>query len=463
MSAVPTYPRGIRAGRSEARNFVLTHPVVDQTIHRMPPGAVDIAVYLLVFAGVCAATRRRPAYGIAALIAFVPFAFYRDVAGTTITFPKIALLAVLGGLALRRTGVRALGAPSTRMLLLCAGGVLAATALSLAHAAFRGPALRETFKAAEYAVLFSTVVVAARTDYDERIVRFAFSATVIAVSALALAQEVTGAPSGLWFMEHPIPRIAGPLEGPNQLSGYLGIALCAVTAFLARRDAPLERTALALGSTALVLTFSRAGVAAGFASLGLVAALSPRRNVRAIVATAAGGALTGLSILGAWSFAAAHSVAHLLPFYERFSSTGEAADPGSVGTRSQLWHAALALWRAHPVFGVGAGNFELELASAGYAGVRTHANSLYLQSLVEGGLPLFAATIALVVASIARFWRGPFNEPLVVAALAASAGFALHQMFDLLVFFPKIGELWWIVLALGAARCAATERSKAAA
>jgi O-antigen ligase len=135
------------------------------------------------------------------------------------------------------------------------------------------------------------------------------------------------------------------------------------------------------------------------------------------------------------------------------------AQPGSVGNRSQLWHAAIILWRAHPIFGIGAGNFEFELARAGYPGLRTHANSLYLQSLAEGGVISFTATLALVVVSIASFVRAP-REPLIVAALAASIGFAIHQFFDLLVFFPKVGELWWILLALAAARADAARHTR---
>jgi hypothetical protein len=47
-----------------------------------------------------------------------------------------------------------------------------------------------------------------------------------------------------------------------------------------------------------------------------------------------------------------------------------------------------------------------------------------------------------------------------VAALAASIGFAIHQVFDLLVFFPKVGELWWILIALAAARTDAARHAR---
>lgn len=424
------------------------HPVIDQTIHRTPLDAVSIVAYATAFVAVAVVAYRRPAYGVAGLIAFVPFALYRDIGPTAITLFKVALVAMAGALLARRSDFRELKRPGTRLFLVCGTLVVAATALSIWHATYRGPAVRETLKSIEYVLLFATVAVAAATDVDQRPIRIAFAGIVAVVSILAIAQEVTGAPSGIWIGNHPIPvpRIAGPLEGPNQLAGYLGIALAVVTAFAIR--GPLVRgelAALALGSAALVLTISRAGIFAsllGVAVVFLTAGVRTRRRgaAGAIVA----GCAFGVAVLALWGLTGG-PLGHLF-------TVAEAENPGTVGNRSEIWNAAVTLWRAHPFFGVGAGNFESELGFAGYPKLHTHANSLYLQSLVEGGIPLLAATLALVGASIARFARGPFSEPLIAAAFGASIGFGVHQIVDLLVFYPKVGELWWIVLALGAVR-----------
>ena len=118
------------------------------------------------------------------------------------------------------------------------------------------------------------------------------------------------------------------------------------------------------------------------------------------------------------------------------------------------------MWLARPLLGVGAGNFEFALPAYGVFGVRTHANSWYLQSLAEGGLLLFGATLALLVAVIASLTgsrplqRLRFSSPWVVAALAATLALALHQIVDYLVFYPKVGSAWWLLLGVAAATLA---------
>ena len=435
---------------------MILHPVVDQVAARHPLDAVSAAGFFIGMAAAAALSARRPALGIAALIVAGPFAFYRDLGATTVTLPKVVLIGVALGLMLRRPSLGALAARSVRPLLFGAIAILAATALSvLAPAMYLEPTLRETLKAAEYLVLFAVVVIAWNCDPDENPIRLAFAGVLALVSWLAIAQEALGAPSGIWYHGFAIPRIAGPLEGPNQLSGYVGIALPVVVAFaLAREATKFELIAVASGALAIVLTISRAGTFAAIVAFGLVVICSGPRYRRAVLTACAVGAAAGCALLGLWGLLGTHSLGSAEAFFGRFWNFSEVEDPGAVGKRSQLWRAAVDLWKAHPVLGIGAGNFEFEIGEAGFYGIRTHANSLFLQALVEGGLPLFAATLYTTIASILTFDRRAAREPLALGALGASAGFALHQVVDLLVFFPKVGGLWWIVLGLGAASLA---------
>ncbi len=114
------------------------HPVVDQTIHKHALDWLAIVIYACTFAIVAYATRQRPSLGVAGAILVDPFALYRDVADTTVTLSKIALLGVWAGLALRRDALDAalglLRDQRARPLLVCATLVVFATALSVGHA-----------------------------------------------------------------------------------------------------------------------------------------------------------------------------------------------------------------------------------------------------------------------------------------------------------------------------------------
>ncbi len=431
------------------------HPVVDQSVRHVPLDPITAIFYAIVLVGIVVLSNRRPVWGICALIVLQPFAFYRDIAGTTITLPKIALLGALIGYSFCPAAFRVLRESSAQRLLLAGALVAAATLLSVAHATFHQPAFRETLKALEYLLLFAFVYVGYRLDPDRKLITRAVAITAIVVSALALSEELFGAPSGMWFNGHPIPRIAGPLEGPNQLAGYFDIALPLLTAFLIEQKSRLLVVALFAAAFADVLTLSRGGLIGAAFAIAIMAVIY-RRSFQQAVLPIFTGVFAGVLVAGFWA-----SVAHSIDVF-RLNSNAAALYAGGVGTRSELWRAAFALWRQHPIFGIGAGNFELELSRVGLHGIRTHANSLYLQSLVEGGIPLLAATLFLVWTSIAMFARDRLRSPLIAAALAASIALAVHQVADFLTFFPKVGGFWWIVLALAAAELTRLRRDTAA-
>jgi hypothetical protein len=70
---------------------------------------------------------------------------------------------------------------------------------------------------------------------------------------------------------------------------------------------------------------------------------------------------------------------------------------------------------------------------------------------------LLAATVGLVAAILAAFdgkgllARLRAGSPWVLAGLAATVALALHQVVDLLVFYPKVGGAWWLLVGIAAA------------
>jgi O-antigen ligase len=202
--------------------------------------------------------------------------------------------------------------------------------------------------------------------------------------------------------------------------------------------------ALALAACAGVLTLSRAGLF-GLTIVVVVVGLAFGRTAWRALRPAYAGAIAGAAVVCGWAVYA-HTANVLRVSFE------ESAYAGGVGDRHALWQAALRMWRARPILGVGAGNYELELPEYGAPGIRTHANSWFLQSLAEGGLALFAATIALLVTILWSFGRRlRSGSPWIVAAFAASLALTLHQIADYLVFYPKVGGAWWLLLGVAAA------------
>ncbi len=394
-------------------------------------------------------TTKRAAYGVAALILVQPFALAHDVLQTTVTLPKVVLLGVLLGLAVRPGWRAALSERPVRMVLLALTVVVCVDAATAFVALHRGATLRETLKWLEYLLLFAAVCTAYRRDPDDGLfVRF-WTIAVVAVAAASLLQEVIGAPSGLALNGEIVPRIAGPLEGPNQLAGYLEISLAALCAWCGRDL--LIGFAIPLSCCALALTFSRGGIVGAAIAVAIVLAVSPRVRTM-LVRPLALGAVLGAAAAGAWE---AITHAGLMPPPPSSSVTYT----GGVGDRRELWLAAIELWRLHPWLGVGAGNYELDLPDVGLSGIRTHANSWYLQSLAEGGVVLLVATLALIgtiVATLVRRLREA--SPWQVAALAATVAFAVHQVVDDIVLYPKVGATWWILVALGVSAVSSKQR-----
>lgn len=424
--------------------------VTDQIVRANPLDPLAAIIFVAIFVAVALVTSRRPAFGLCALIAAVPFALYRDLLGTTVTIPKVVLVGVVLGLTTHADRLPSLRTAPARYFLIAAGCLIAATALSILQAGSHGAAVRETFKLIEYTLAFVAAYVCFKLDPAERPIRLTIAAVVSVVALGALAQEFGNAPSGMYFNNVIVPRIAGPLEGPNQLAGYLEIGMAMLAAFACAKPRWEFSVALGLAAFADILTYSRSGLIAAAVAIAVVAFVYRRAGLR-LIAPLAAAVVAGLATTFGWAESAHTGAFSLLRISGPWDLGEGTTYAGGVGSRSELWHAAIALWKRHPLFGVGAGNFELDLPSVGLVGVKTHTNSLYLQALVEGGIPLILATLFFVWISIASFVRRAASSPFVCGALAASLALALHQTVDYVIFYPKVGEMWWIVLALGAA------------
>jgi O-antigen ligase len=431
-------------GRREKR-CVPYHPIVEDfpVVPALDPPW--LIIFVIIFAGCALLTLRRPGFGAAALVAIAPFAGAHTIWGTTITGPKIALLGVIVGL----TGTAAVWKPLARkplaIVVAAFAAVVVANLLTLPVAAHRAEVVRETLKWLEYLAFFCTVVIAYAADPAERSVRLALFSSILVACTTALAEIFTGAHSGIWIGNAAVPRLAGVLEGPNQLGGYLEAAIAAVGAWQMRRPGWFGLLLLLLCGATLALTFSRAAALCVVLIVVLYAAIERRAALR--LWPLACGLAAGYACALAW---AAYARAAPAGMFERESDVN-AAISGGLGDRTELWRAARFFFIHHPLLGIGAGNYQFELAEAGLPGVRTQANSWYLQAAAEGGVVLLAATVGWIATIVRALYRSVRTSPWALAGLAATCAFVVHGFVDDLVFYPKVAEAWIALVALGVA------------
>ncbi len=449
------------AGGAPARRSLVTAalallpPVIDQSIQRVPLDPWSAAGYAaIVLAAAYLALRGSP--WIAAMLAFaVPFAAYRDVAQTTLTLEKCLAFGTAIGLLLG-------GAPAwprsqgPRLLLIAGAGLLFAIALSALAASYPVHTAREFFKQAEYLVLLWCAA-----TFIERIPRSTlyFAAGVASaaaiVSTFAISQAVIGgAPSGIWVNGHALPRVAGTLEGPNQLAGFIEATLPVLWLWplLGLAFAPLRGYVTGASSAAMILTQSRAGIVVAALSYAVLWRLRGA-VARASAAPMAIGAVAGVLVSAAWLVFSAHASLADIGRLFLFDIPGQPG--GGVGTRAQLWPAAIAVFVRHPIIGAGAGNFELLLPSVGLHGVQTQAASLPLQTLAEQGIVGFIALAVFAVVALRETFTLSRSPPLALAAFLAVGALFVHRIVDDLFFYPKVAALCWLLLGAGTAKTAA--------
>jgi len=130
--------------------------------------------------------------------------------------------------------------------------------------------------------------------------------------------------------------------------------------------------------------------------------------------------------------------------------------------RNLLWGAALRIWRARPLLGIGPDIFRHMYGPA--LGLRTwddrvHTNSLYLELLVGTGVAGLAAFLLLIALALGRAARvlahfGP-NDPtphwwMVLACAAALLTFLIHGVLDMFLEYTATNVLLWALIgALG--------------
>src|SRR3954453_5074639 len=277
-------------------------------------------------------------YALLAFLNIVP-----DAGGSFIRIDKVAgglpVLSWLAAVAGRKNARRAFFSahPQVSAVLLL---FLAWTALSMSWSPEFGAAAQHVARYVLSAFLFLIVFTAVRTRQHVRWL----------LGAFVLASTLSGA---YGLIAPPPPgeedRLAGTIGEPTQLAALLVAGFVIALALAAtERGKPLLRgfyfTASALCLITTFLTLSRAGIIA--LVLAMVAAVIVGGRWRAQVALVAG--LVVLSLVGFFAFVATPHQR------DRVTQVGQ----GSTTGRSDIWTVGWRMVEAHPVRGVGVGQFE---------------------------------------------------------------------------------------------------------
>jgi O-antigen ligase len=329
----------------------------------------------------------------------------------------------------------------------------------------------------EGALLFLLVVTAVR---GWRLVHLAAIALVVAASALgvlSLVQELVGDDvrefGGFASMSNAVigdddggggaARHAGPIGEQNRWAQSLVIVLpLAVALGVADRSRAVRLVGRvgAVGiSIGTVLTYSR-GAVVGLVLTAVIAVVL--RWVRASTAVIAAVAATVALASLAPTFADRASTVVTARSAVRAGPSATEGQDGSFANRTTEARAAISVFVAHPVIGVGVGlfpsYFQDEARAQGadrIVGVDREAHSLYLGLAAETGLlglASFTAFIGSLLASLARVRRRLRTTHPDASALAT--GFALsiiaYLATGLFLHFAYI-RYFWLLAGLAAA------------
>jgi O-antigen ligase len=317
----------------------------------------------------------------------------------------------------------------------------------------RRPDLTENmvFTLIQNATLFPIVFVAVREPRHARRVCAAFVVGALLTALYGLVTNAGADPTGE-------DRLATAGINPNQLGGYLAVAAI-LAAMLAcnRRLSKAGRAgwaAAAVLSLPLQLLTGSRGALLGMAAALLAAPFLVRRSSRAAV-----GALVILAILlGGASFVT------IVP--QAVVQRVTTVQNGGSG-RTDIWRMGWRMVQAHPLTGVGAGNYSVStidyLLRPGAVQRPNYivdepkvAHNVYLEVLAEFGAPglaLFAAFVgggllactAAARAAVRR--REPETELLARGVMLALVAMLLSAFFSSELFNKPL----WLLLALALA------------
>jgi O-antigen ligase len=358
-----------------------------------------------------------------------------DVSLTTLAVPTLYALWVGSALARRGDGTRPWLRPAIPLALYVGFAIL-----SIRQASNPSLSVFELFMLVQSLMIFIYVASTVRSREDVVFMVVILSAAVLLEALLMLATFVTKHDfsfAGISTRIDPatsagdnVSRVGGTVGGPNAAAAFLDLLLAPI---LSLALAPVRRfyrliawSAFVLGCVGMVLTLSRGGWIAVGLSCSIVVAYSWYR-----------GWIPGLGPAAIVIALMAAMFIFRNELLVRFTSN----DEGSASSRIPLMVLALHMIQDHPIFGVGANNFGINIAS--YATPEFGADWLYtvhnkyLLIWAEDGILALGAFITFLLTTLRNGWRCRKIDDRVLSSISVGLTTGLlaqmiHMSVDIL-------------------------------
>ena len=431
----------------------------------LPAGAVLVVLVML-----------DPALGLALTMAAAPLYLHPlSLFGKSFSLAELTLLPTLVGAAIWLIGgrwwARRANGPGDRGrlrdLLLPAGLLVLAGALSVVVADHRREALRELRLVVIEPVLFFLALVWLPLTWRER--RRVIDAWVLSAVAVALIGLVQFFILGdVITAEGGITRLRSIYGSPNNVGLYLGRVLPVLLAVglwggARGEEAGAVRAQLRAWAAALMKDRRRLLYLGALVPVGLALLLSLSRGAIVLGVPAALltlGWLAGKRWRRITVMVLVLGLVALIPLL-RTPRFADMLDPtqGTTGFRVALWYSTLGLVRDHPWLGVGLDNFlyayrtRYVLPTAWEEFNLSHPHNVALEFAARVGLAGLTALVGLQVA----FWRrvlplrrfaAPEMRALAIGVMASMVGALAHGLVDAFYFVIDLAFVHMLLFAL---------------
>ena len=251
-------------------------------------------------------------------------------------------------------------------------------------------------------------------------------------------------------------RIYGPLGNPNLLAGYLvpilPIAMVAIIRWRGLGSRIYAATALILGCSSTLFSYSRGGWLGMVASVGVLMLLMLLRYIRHWPALWR--RLLPVALLVFTGVLLAIAATQVEPIRTRVASLLAGRGDSSNNFRINVWLAAIDMIQDRPWLGIGPGNAAFNSVYPLYQQPKFNALSAYsvpLEILVETGIPGLLGCLGLAVASLRKGWQALTADSELalpcLGCLAAIAGLLIQGAADTIFFRPEVQISGWFCLA----------------